>query len=349
MPGSYYSDIERTIFLTYVILSEDIGKYNDLFQAERKFITFEFWNDFLPHQLDYDDLVYGHERLSEIVEKLPETREGLMRFLYSIILRRMEIRDKSVRSHATPMISRLTPGFRFQRSVNSIDVVFNFDCIGFTGTPFLDNYPAFDYIRSGRQDEIPGMIDRSFYAYSTDNLSRDEFQARFSQFQGRNSNVRVTYQSSDFVGESASEMSTLRSLFEKEESGPDQLNAIVDLVGVFKLSTVHDIRNLILECFGRDRFDYIYHIDQRDTDRVLCIASENDVQYDEEFYKHMCKKYGRRLREKIFFFVDNRNVIGKGKQHLRELTRLILILSQKTYHSNWFSKSTSVCLSSSRA
>jgi hypothetical protein len=48
----------------------------------------------------------------------------------------MEIRDKS-------------------RSVNSVDCVFNFDCIGFTGTPFIDNYPTFAYIRSQRQDQIP--------------------------------------------------------------------------------------------------------------------------------------------------------------------------------------------------
>lgn len=41
MPGSYYSDVERTIYLTFVILSEDISKYDDLFQGERKFITFE--------------------------------------------------------------------------------------------------------------------------------------------------------------------------------------------------------------------------------------------------------------------------------------------------------------------
>ena len=27
------------------------------------------------------------------------------------------------------------------RSVNSIDVVFNFDCVGFTGTPLIDTYP----------------------------------------------------------------------------------------------------------------------------------------------------------------------------------------------------------------
>ena len=33
------------------------------------------------------------------------------------------------------------------RCVNSIDVIFNFDCIGFTGTPFIDNYPTFQYIK----------------------------------------------------------------------------------------------------------------------------------------------------------------------------------------------------------
>lgn len=157
------------------------------------------------------------------------------------------------------------------------------------------------------------MIDRRFYVYSTDNLSNEEFQTRFTQFQGRSNDVKVAYRLSNFITESPNEMATLDLLFEKEETGPGYLNVIVDLVGVFKLSTVHDIRNLILRKFGKDRFDYIYHIDQRDTDRVFCISSENDVQYDEEFYKHMCKKYGSKLREKIFFFVDNRNVIGKGR------------------------------------
>ena len=90
-------------------------------------------------------------RLSELVAKFPETKQGLIRFLYEIILRRMEIRDKS-------------------RSVNSIDIVFNFDCIGFTGTPFIDNYPTFSYLRGHRQDEIPSLIDRSFYVYTSDAL-----------------------------------------------------------------------------------------------------------------------------------------------------------------------------------
>ena len=33
MPGSYYSDVERTIFLTFVILSEDIAKYKGRYKA----------------------------------------------------------------------------------------------------------------------------------------------------------------------------------------------------------------------------------------------------------------------------------------------------------------------------
>ena len=68
----------------------------------------------------------------------------------------------------------------------------------------------------------------------------------------------------------------------------------------------------MLRHFGPDRFHYIYHIDQSDGgDRVLSLTSESDVQFDEEFYKHLCKTHGARLREKIFFFIDNRNVIGK--------------------------------------
>ena len=36
MPGSYYSDVERTVYLTFVVLMEDIAKYDELFQQERK-------------------------------------------------------------------------------------------------------------------------------------------------------------------------------------------------------------------------------------------------------------------------------------------------------------------------
>jgi len=322
MPGSYYSDVERTIFLTYVILTEDIAKYDDLFQAERKFISFEYWSTHFVHQLDFDDLVYGHEKLSEVVAKHPETRDGLSRYLYEIILRRMEIRDKS-------------------RSVNSIDIVFNFDCVGFTGvsthlctivkrtarysanptfsqTPFLDNYPTFDYIRHERKDDIPDLIDRSFYAYTSDELSKSEFEKRFTLFQGQNSDVDVEYVCSDFIRDSTDEMTTLESIFSLEErraavegNKTVDFNCLVDLCGIFKRSTIHDMRDLIKKHFG-PTFQYLYHIDPAtNSDRVLCMNSDNDVQYDEEFYRYLCKTYGASLRDRVFFFVDNRNVIGK--------------------------------------
>jgi len=303
MPGSYYSDVERTIFLTFVILSEDIAKYDELFQGERKFITFEYWREYLT-ELDYDELVYGHNRLSEIAENYPNASLGLIRFLYIIILKRMEIRDRS-------------------RSVNSVDIIFNFDCIGFTGTPFLDNYPTSDYIRHQREDDIPPSIDRSFYAYTSEELSQDEFENRFSQFQGQNSDVKVEYVSSDFMQESLKigEMETLKEIFTREQENPKAesrkttkapFNAIVDLCGIFKLSTIEDVRSLVLEHFGPGCFHYIYHIDQSDgSDRMLCIKSKNDVTFDEEFYRDLCKRYGADLRHKIFFFVDNRNYIGK--------------------------------------
>lgn len=101
MPGSYYSDVERTIYLTYYILMEDITKYDELFQQERKFISFEYFSThvlpallssrspprspgsprapFSPNPstratssavcLDYDELVYGNDTLSTLVAK----------------------------------------------------------------------------------------------------------------------------------------------------------------------------------------------------------------------------------------------------------------------------------------
>ena len=270
MPGSYYSDVERTIYLTYVLLREDVTKFDELFQAERKFISFEYWNQHFVHYLDFDDLVYGHAKLSEIVTTRPETKDGLDRYLYEIILRRLEIRDQS-------------------RSVSSIDLVFNFDMIGFTGTPFLDNYPSFEYIRQGRTDEIPHLIDRSFYVYSSENLAEDEFQRRFAQFQGKNSHTTCEYVNSNFIRDAKSEMSILESLFEREaeemrcNSNVAKFNAVVDLCGVFKRSNIHDVRNLLVKHFGQERFHYIYHIASNDnSDRVLSVASETDVGYDEE-------------------------------------------------------------------
>jgi hypothetical protein len=303
LPGSYFSDVERTIYLTFVILSEDIAKYDELFHSERKFITFEYWNSHFVHQLEYDHLVYGHEKLSEIVEKHPGAKNGLIRYLFRIILRRMEIREKS-------------------RSVNSIDVIFNFDCIGFTGTPFLDNYPTFDYIRQGREDDIPQMIERSCYAYSSENLGTESFEARFAQFQGQNSNVITEYVcSDDIVRKSCSEMDILESIFTYEEHAailsaspfrpkngggqPVHFNVLVDLCGIFKRSTIHDIADMIKKHFGPDLYRYVYHIDTNDnSDRVLCLKSDNDVQYDEEFYKFLCntvRKFGQSVETMKLF------------------------------------------------
>ena len=371
MPGSFYSDVERTMYLTYYILQQDIAKYDELFQQQRKFISFEYFNTHvLPEVtaprsprssgsprapfasgqlvrkssmcLEYDDLVYGTDALSSLVGKHgDQTKEGLTRFLYDSILRSMEVRKEA-------------------RSVNSIDVVFNFDCIGFTGTPFIDNYPTFSYIRKEREDEIPDLIDRSFYVYSNDKLPEDQFESRFRAFQAKNSNVEVEYVPSDFMQEAATvsaaqaavvaadasgdadalavalkaledaeayedgdtdaadvELAILSQIFEREAGPrqPEQLagnfNVIVDLCGIFKKATVYEVRNLVLEHFGQKQFEYIYHIDQDGNDRVLDVASSNVVQYDEDFYSMMCSKHGVSLREKIFFFIDNRNVVGK--------------------------------------
>jgi hypothetical protein len=218
-------------------------------------------------------------------------------------LRRMEIREKS-------------------RSVNSIDVIFNFDCIGFTGTPFLDNYPTFDYIRQGREDDIPQMIERSCYAYSSENLGTESFEARFAQFQGQNSNVITEYVcSDDIVRKSCSEMDILESIFTYEEHAailsaspfrpkngggqPVHFNVLVDLCGIFKRSTIHDIADMIKKHFGPDLYRYVYHIDTNDnSDRVLCLKSDNDVQYDEEFYKFLCntvRKFGQSVETMKLF------------------------------------------------
>ena len=378
MPGSYYSDVERTIYLTYYILMEDLAKYDDLFQQERKFISYEYWATHVRH-IDYDDLVYGNATLPGLVAKHGEIKDGLTRFLYEIILRRMEIRDKS-------------------RSVNSIDVVFNFDCIGFTGTPFIDNYPTFAYIRDGREDSIPDLIDRSFYAYASETLSEAQFDERFRTFQGANSSVLLEYVPSAFMQDPhAEELSILSRVLAQaappraggappipagsgkaaaaalanggsrrpsaedgtkrpgtplleeglarlattgqggggatngdaatngsdamdvsngvvvgEGQQPEGFNVLVDLCGIFKKASIYEVRDVVRAHFGADHFHYVYHIDQTDGgDRVLDMHSDNDVHFDETFYASLVADHGAALREKVFFFVDNRNVIGK--------------------------------------
>jgi hypothetical protein len=181
-------------------------------------------------------------------------------------------------------------------------------------TPFLDNYPTFEYIRKQRRDDIPSLIDRSFYAYTCEGLASDVFEDRFKQFQGANDQVQARYVCSDFIQSNMAEMDVLRSLFHREMGYHDGhvFNVCVDLVGLFKTTTVHDIRTMLLDQFGLNGFHYVYHIDQTDnSDRVLCLETANDSCFDEEWYKFGLKRYGKELPRRVFFFIDNRNVIGK--------------------------------------
>jgi hypothetical protein len=293
MPGSYYSDVERTIYLTYYVLLEDVQKYDSLFKEERKFLSFEYFSQYLRKSgVEYDDLVYGHDPLSHIIESHPATKDGLTRFLYEIVLKRMEIRDRA-------------------RSVNSVDVVFNFDCVGFTGTPFIDNYPTSSYIRKECTTAIPDLIDRGFYAHSVEKLSQQDFETRFRMFQGTNNNVTVRYALSDFVDD-GNELEVLKSILrgnamtDEDHTIP---NVLVDLCGVFKRSSVRDVRDVIV---AETSYRYVYHVDPTDGgDRILCCSTSTDVPFDEEFYKYLVTEYQERLPEVVFFFVDNRNVIGK--------------------------------------
>lgn len=96
------------------------------------------------------------------------------------------------------------------------------------------------------------MINRDFYAYTSDKLPQTEFEARFESFQGQNNNVICRYVSSDFMRASTNEMETLEAIFAKEEETnvafssmtiadknmdcePITFNAIVDLCGIFKV------------------------------------------------------------------------------------------------------------------
>lgn len=41
--------------------------------------------------MDFDELIYGDNLLSELIKIHPEIKEGLIRYLYEIILKKMEI------------------------------------------------------------------------------------------------------------------------------------------------------------------------------------------------------------------------------------------------------------------
>ena len=110
------------------------------------------------------------------------------------------------------------------------------------------------------------------------------------------------------------EMETLEAIFRKEEakttSSSSPFNVVVDLCGIFKLTDIYDVRELILKHFGSDAFHYIYHIDQTDgSDKMLCIKSQNNVTFDEEFYKYLCRSYGEKLGQKVFLASERKLVI----------------------------------------
>lgn len=245
------------------------------------------------YHLDYDELIYGRTNLTAIIEQFPETKQPLVEFLYEIILRKMEIHDKS-------------------RSVNSVDVIFNFDCTGFTGTPFIDNYPTYEYIRLKKTGKIPDLIDRTFYLHENSPNRDSVYKEKFIKFQGDNNNILVQYHPSDVIQSLENEESILEYIFKQQTDAKLSFNAIVDLCGIFKRITMHNVRNVIKKVFGNSKYNYIYYIDQVTCqDRVLYVENENDIPYDDEFYKYLTSKYHDNVSDKIFYYIDNRNVIGK--------------------------------------
>ena len=81
-------------------------------------------------------------------------------------------------------------------------------------------------------------------------------------------------------------------------------NVFVDLCGIFKRSSIHDVRDLV-QRLHPGQFKYIYHISPLDSsDRVLGVESDQDVQFDEEFFKFLCATYGDTLRERACLCYD---------------------------------------------
>ena len=118
------------------------------------------------------------------------------------------------------------------RCTNSIDIIFNFDCKGFTGTPFLDNYPTYEYIKSGvmTTTPIPDLIDRSFYLHSNNENIAENYAQKFQKFQGENNNVFTLYSKSEFIQNAISEEEILVYILKNYIN----INSIVDLCGIFK-------------------------------------------------------------------------------------------------------------------
>ena len=83
--------------------------------------------------------------------------------------------------------------------MNSIDVIFNFDCKGFTGTPFIDNYPTYEYIKNKKIAKIPDLIFKDFYLHSNNKELNQVYRVKLAQFQGDNNHVILKYVDSDWL------------------------------------------------------------------------------------------------------------------------------------------------------
>lgn len=69
------------------------------------------------------------------------------------------------------------------------------------------------------------------------------------------------------------------------------------MAGIFKKISITGVRDILkAQNFKFEKYKYLYHIDQKDgSDRILFLDSDNDVPFDQEFYKTLCKNYEKNL------------------------------------------------------
>ena len=93
------------------------------------------------------------------------------------------------------------------------------------------------------------------------------------------------YALSDFVDD-VNELEVLKNVLRGNSMSDEDHtipNVLVDLCGVFKRSSVRDVRDVIV---AETSYKYVYHVDPTDGgDRILCCSTSTDVPFDEEFYK----------------------------------------------------------------
>ena len=193
------------------------------------------------------------------------------------------------------------------RSVNSIDVVFNFDCIGFTGTPFIDNYPTFATSARGARTHPRPHRPLVLHVHRR-RASRRRVRERFRFSRGGRLGARRVRRRTLRRPRRTSSPTSRGSLPMRARSGGGGasageararararmlgFNVLVDLCGIFKKASSR-VRDVVLATLARGA-SYLYHIDQSDGGTGALLESDSDVQFDEEFYKYLCKAHGRR-------------------------------------------------------